>query len=143
MTKQILIVEDDEMLNAGLCYNLETESFCAVPVYDVHSALLKINEQKWDAILLDVNLPDGDGFELGAQIRQKTDTPIIFLTACDLDAQILQGFELGADDYITKPFNVKIVMQRIKAILRRSEKTKEALYTCGNLSVDFESRTAF
>ena len=139
--KSILVVEDDEMLGASLCYNLELEGFKTTLVQSFEEAGKKIEEKSWEMVILDVNLPDGDGFSL-AKIRLKDRTPLIFLTACDLDDDILKGFELGADDYITKPFNIKIVIKRINAVFRRTEVSRKELFICGNLEIDFEKRTA-
>lgn len=140
--KRILVVEDDEMLGAGLCYNLELEGFKTTLVQNFADAAERIETELWDMVILDVNLPDGDGFSLAEKIQRRAKTPLIFLTACDLDDDILKGFELGADDYITKPFNIKIVIKRINAVFRRSEASRKELFVCGNLEIDFEKRTA-
>lgn len=140
--KRILVVEDDEMLGAGLCYNLELEGFKTTLVQNFADAAERIETELWDMVILDVNLPDGDGFSLAEKIQRRAKTPLIFLTACDLDDDILKGFELGADDYITKPFNIKIVIKRINAVFRRTEASRKELFVCGNLEIDFEKRTA-
>lgn len=135
---QILIIEDDEMLNAGLCYHLQAAGFSPTPAGDLKSADELIKSQKWNLILLDVNLPDGNGFSFAEKLHKRDQTPIVFLTAHDLDEDMVLGFECGADDYITKPFNIKVVIQRIKAILRRCESRQATqVYTCGNLVIDF------
>lgn len=141
--KRILVIEDDEMLNAGLCYNLQMEGFEAAPAFGAKTAKKLWKEKSFDLILLDGNLPDGDGFAVSREIRKESKVPIVFLTARDMDEDMIEGFENGADDYITKPFNIKIVIQRIKAILRRCEgdDTVEKVSQCGNLAVDFESHT--
>ena len=117
--KRILVIEDDEMLNAGLCYNLQMEGFEAAPAFGAKTARKLWKEKSLDLILLDGNLPDGDGFAVSREIRKESTVPIVFLPARDMDEDMIAGFENGADDYITKPFNIKIVIQRIKAILRR------------------------
>lgn len=140
--KRILVVEDDEMLNAGLCYNLQMEGLEAAPAYSLKQADALWREMQCSLILLDVNLPDGDGFSFAKEVRKESDVPIVFLTAKDMDEDMIAGFESGADDYITKPFHVKIVMQRIRAILRRCQKKeKEHLIYCGNLEIDLENHT--
>lgn len=139
--KGILIIEDDEMLNAGLCYNLQMEGYEAVPVFDGGGARKLFNEREFDLVLMDVNLPDEDGFSLGRRIREKSSVPIIFLTANDMDEDMIKGFEAGADDYITKPFNIRVVLQRIQAILRRCEGTKLSVMNCGNLEIHFDRQT--
>lgn len=139
--KGILIIEDDEMLNAGLCYNLQMEGYEAVPVFDGGGAWKLFNEREFDLVLMDVNLPDEDGFSLGRRIREKSSVPIIFLTVNDMDEDMIKGFEAGADDYITKPFNIRVVLQRIQAILRRCEGTKLSVMNCGNLEIHFDRQT--
>jgi len=121
---QILIIEDDEMLNAGICYNLQSAGFAPTPAYDLKMASELISKQPFDLILLDVNLPDGDGFTFAKKLRSESAVPIIFLTARNQDSEMVQGFETGADDDIAKPFNMKIVIQRIQAVLRRSAGAK-------------------
>lgn len=137
---KILVVEDDEMLNAGLCYNLNQQGYEAMPVYNYKSAKLQL-EKDWQLIILDVNLPDGNGFELCQYIQSSKKIPVLFLTANDLDEDVIRGFELGADDYITKPFNILVFLQRVKVILRRYDYSKDSTFLCGNLKVDFEKRT--
>lgn len=135
--EQILIIEDDEMLNAGLCYNLQAAGYTPTPAYDLKTARDLLHSRKWDLILLDVNLPDGDGFTFAGQIRRDSDVPVIFLTAQDMDEDMVKGFEAGADDYITKPFNIKVVLQRIRAVLNRCGKAKDAdEVLCGNLRIN-------
>jgi len=137
--KSILIIEDDEILNAGLCYNLNLEGYQTESAYDIATAKKKFAEHEWALCILDVNLPDGDGITYGQGIRKQTKVPIIFLTARDMDEDMIRGFDAGADDYITKPFNVKILMQRVQAILRRCQETDEkVIFRCGNLEIDFD-----
>ena len=126
-----------------MCYNLELDEYQAVPAHDAMTALEKIQNGSFDLIILDVNLPDGDGFELCKKIKAMKDTPVIFLTARDLEADVMAGFDLGADDYITKPFNINIFRKKVAAVLKRSSR-KEAqnLYVCGDLAIDFDKLTA-
>ncbi len=141
--QEILIIEDDELLNDGLCFNLQKAGLRPTPAYNLKQAKEYMDRQDWSLFLLDVNLPDGNGFRFAEEIRRKSPAPIVFLTAQDMDEDMMRGFEAGADDYITKPFNVKIVIQRIQAILRRCEKTEKK--TCcrfGNVEVDFPSMSA-
>lgn len=141
--KRILVVEDDVMLNSGLCYNLEMDGYKAVPVHDAAMSLKKIQNESFDLIVLDVNLPDGDGFEVCKKIKDMQDIPVVFLTARDLEADVMEGFDLGADDYITKPFNINIFRKKVAAILKRSKKpASKSLYVCGDLVIDFDKLTA-
>lgn len=140
---KVLVVEDDIMLNSGLCYNLEFDEYQAVPAHDAATAMEKIKNGSYDLIILDVNLPDGDGFELCKKIRSVQDTPVVFLTARDLEEDVMRGFDLGADDYITKPFNIHILRKKAAAILKRSKRSEnQNLYICRDLAVDFDRLTA-
>lgn len=140
--KKVLVIEDDEMLNAGMYFNIQKEGHEPISVMDLTSAEPYIKNQEIDLILLDVNLPDGNGFDFAKKTSEYNQKPLIFLTAHELDDEVIKGFELGADDYITKPFNLKIAMQRINAVLRRSDGSpKTTIYSCRNLHVDFDTHT--
>ena len=140
--RQIIVVEDDVMLNSGLCYNLELDGYKAIPVHGMAEALEAIKNVVCDLMILDVNLPDGDGFELCRQVRAVQDLPVIFLTARDLEADVMKGFDLGADDYVTKPFNINILRKKVAAVLKRSGKSiNQNQYRCGDLAVDFDKLT--
>ena len=123
MTK-ILIVEDDSALAMGMEYTLKNEGFHVTLAKSVEEALNAIESQAFDLAILDIMLPDGDGYELCEVIRRKSDMPIVFLTACDEEVNVVMGLDMGADDYITKPFRVRELVSRIKAVLRRSERTQ-------------------
>lgn len=101
--KRILVVEDDIMLNSGLCYNLQLDNYEAVPAYNVSSAEENIRDTDFDLIILDINLPEVSGFDFCKIIKSRRDVPVIFLTARDMEEDVMKGFELGAEDYITKP----------------------------------------
>lgn len=138
---QVMVVEDDEILNAGLCYNLQKRNIEPVPAYTVEEAKRLLSGDSYDLVLLDVNLPDGDGFQFAETVITQYDVPFIFLTAHNLEDEVIAGYRLGADDYITKPFHIKIVMEKIQAVLRRcSGKKENTMYSCGNLSVDFANQ---
>lgn len=122
--KKILLVEDDETLAMGIKYALEQEAFLVEVATELEAARKSIGEKDFDLILLDVMLPDGNGFQLCKEIRAYSDLPIIFLTARDEEVNIVMGLELGADDYITKPFKLKELVARIRANLRRVENKK-------------------
>ena len=133
---RILVIEDDQLLNGGLCFNLQNAGYETMPVYALKNAYPVVKSQKFDLMLLDVNLPDGNGFDFAREIQGFNQKPLIFLTAHELDKEVMEGFSAGADDYITKPFNIQI------AVLRRTMgKKEEHLYRCGNLVIDFETRT--
>lgn len=115
----LLIVEDDITIRQGLKFYLEQENFNVMSVEFASDAIKTINNNHIDLILLDVNLPDMDGFELFKEIKKIKDIPIIFLTANDLEVSIVRGLDMGADDYITKPFKARELVSRIKNVLRR------------------------
>lgn len=138
---KVMIIEDDEILNAGLCYNLQKRNIEPFPAHSLAEAKKLLSENSYDLVLLDINLPDGNGFQFAQEIIVHYEIPFIFLTAHNLDDEIIGGYHLGADDYITKPFSIKIVMEKIQAVLRRCGGQKEtALYSCGNLTIDFDNR---
>ena len=135
----VLVVDDEKTLVKALTFNLEKEGFRVEQAYDGEEALNKVFSLKPDIVVLDLMLPKVDGFDVCRQIRKKTDVPIIMLTARGEDIDKVLGLELGADDYLTKPFNSRELVARIKAILRRSifreEETKK-IVQIGNLQVD-------
>lgn len=141
--KHILVVEDDIILNSGICYNLELDRYSVISAHNVTEAWEKINMESFNLIILDVNLPDGDGFELCKKIKAVQDTPVVFLTARDLETDVMEGFDLGADDYITKPFSINIFRRKISAVLKRLGKPADKnLYICDKLVIDFDKFTA-
>ncbi|KAE9634962.1 response regulator [Defluviitalea raffinosedens] len=119
---KILLVEDDRTIASGLEYSLEQEGYNVVICYDVMSGKKALMENQFDLCLLDLSLPDGSGYELCKVAREKWDIPIIFLTACDEEVNVVMGLDMGADDYITKPFRVRELISRIKSVLRRYQK---------------------
>lgn len=143
---KILIVEDDIALSAGLCYQLDTSGYLTVASYSCRKALNLIKDSPFDLAILDVNLPDGSGFDLCRQIKETQPLlPVVFLTANDLERDQMTGFDLGADDYITKPFSTNLLLRRISAVLRRSFRQEEAMdnkFDDGYLCIDFSAMTA-
>ena len=140
--EQILIIEDDDILAEGVRFNLSLAGFSASCVPDLKGAEKALRDGKWDLLLLDVNLPDGDGLAFAAWLRGGvSEISVIFLTAKDMDEDMMRGFAAGADDYITKPFNVQILIQRVKAVLNRyhAGKRKEECLRAGSLEIDLRS----
>lgn len=139
----ILTVEDDDLLSRGIAFAMEKENhkvFSAHTYQQGYSAFLK---EKFDLVLLDINLPDRSGSGLCTQLRQISDIPIIFITANDTEQDMIQGFQQGCDDYIAKPFSLDLLKQRISAVLRRAgkiDKEKDNI-RCGQLSIDFKRMT--
>ena len=121
----ILLVEDDRTLAMGIEYSLKNEGFNVITADTLKKARGNYKNNEINMILLDVTLPDGSGYDLCQEIRTKEDTPIIFLTACDEDVNIVLGLDMGADDYITKPVRVRELIARINAVSRRRGINKE------------------
>lgn len=134
----ILIVEDDVSLNRGIALMLRKECINIHQVYNLREANNIFMNNKLDLILLDINLPDGNGFDFCKNIRLSSNVPIIFLTANDLEIDIVTGFELGCDDYITKPFSLIVLRSRIMAILRRTFAYVETRIIINNMIFDFD-----
>ncbi|ACV64115.1 response regulator receiver protein [Desulfofarcimen acetoxidans DSM 771] len=116
----VIIVEDDHNLNQGLCLALKDQDLQIVPCFDLKSAREQLADSAADLVLLDINLPDGNGLELLHKIKTGSEPiPVILLTANDTEMDVVMGLEHGADDYITKPFSLTILRARVKAQLRR------------------------
>ncbi|MFR7985622.1 MAG: response regulator transcription factor [Clostridia bacterium] len=116
---KILIIEDDKNLNEGISMTLEGPETRTIRAETVAQAKEALKTEPPDLILLDVNLPDGNGFDFCREIRQGSDVPIIFLTANDMELDVVRGLEMGGDDYITKPFSLMILRARVNSVLRR------------------------
>ena len=115
----ILMLEDDPAIAQGLRYSLESEGYTVTHCATVARALEAVDAGRFDLCLLDLTLPDGSGYDVCKAIKAKDDTPVIFLTAFDDEVNVVMGLELGADDYVVKPFDTKEIIARIKAVLRR------------------------
>ena len=146
MSVNILVIEDEPDIRRNLEYNLGREGFNASSVGSLDEANEKLKSKKFDLILLDLMLPDGSGLELCKKIKSNSETeatPVVILTAKDDEVDRVVGFELGADDYVTKPFSVRELILRVKAILKRSDtKTKEVVEVerqFGDLKIDVDS----
>ena len=143
--KRVLVVDDEKLIVKGIRFSLDQEGMKVDCAYDGEEALKLAKENVYDILLLDVMLPKYDGFEVCRQIREYSDVPIIMLTAKGDDMDKILGLEYGADDYITKPFNILEVKARIKAILRRTgrkktEREDDKIIVKGEMKIDCESR---
>ncbi|NLP35370.1 MAG: response regulator transcription factor [Clostridiales bacterium] len=148
MAKRVLVVDDEKLIVKGIRFSLEQDGMEVDCAYDGEEALEAAKKKEYDVILLDVMLPKLSGFEVCQQIREFSSMPIIMLTAKGDDMDKILGLEYGADDYITKPFNILEVKARIKAIMRRASKNKVAneankMVTFGAIKIDSDNRRAY
>ena len=147
MSRKVLVVDDEKLIVKGIRFSLEQDGMDVDCAYDGEEALEMAKEKKYDIILLDLMLPKMDGFEVCQHIREFSDVPIIMLTAKGDDMDKILGLEYGADDYITKPFNILEVKARIKAIIRRSASKEQPevqkTYSYNGLSIDLDSRRGY
>lgn len=145
--EKILVLEDDLALSAGLCFELDSAGYLTVAAYNCQKARQLLSGDRFDLALLDVNLPDGNGFDLCRELKaRQPELPVIFLTANDLEADVLRGFDMGAEDYVTKPFNMQILLRRVEVALRRVGGASAAppadRWSDGWLTLDFSALTA-
>ena len=139
---KILVVDDEKLLVKGMKFNLENEGYQVECAYDGASAVELARSDRFDLIILDVMMPEVDGLEACMRIREFSNVPIIMLTAKSEDADKLMGFECGADDYITKPFNILELKARVRALLRRAEPAGgDQVLRCGCLTVSRDRHT--
>ena len=141
--KKILLIEDNESILKGLKYSLEQENFEVDIAKDVENSKKILDEKKYNLIILDITLPDGNGFELCKYIKENIQTPIIFLTAKDEEQDVVQGFDLGAEDYIIKPFRTRELISRINNVLRRYEEDNCNKIEIGNIVIDLDSARVY
>lgn len=146
--KKVLVVDDEKSIVKGIKFSLEQDDMQVDVAYDGEEALSKAKQNSYDMILLDIMLPGFTGLEVCQMIREFSDVPIIMLTAKGEDMDKILGLEYGADDYITKPFNILEVKARIKAILRRNtksskEKTETTMIEKRGLKIDYDSRRVY
>lgn len=139
--KTILIVEDNEAIIKGLKYLLEQEQFQVIACKSIEETMNIIGKQDIDLVVLDITLPDGSGYELCEYIKKYTNTPIIFLTAREEEQDVVKGLDMGAEDYIIKPFRNKELVSRINNVLRRFN-TESNKITYKNIQINLEEKTA-
>ena len=141
---RILVVEDDQLLNKTLSYNLSAVGYSVDGAMSKAVAIRFLEKQDYDLIVLDVNLPDGNGFDICREVKERRpDIAVIFLTANDMESDMLKGFELGADDYVTKPFPISVFQKKVSALLNRiSVQSGGDFYDDGNLYIHFSELSA-
>lgn len=134
---RILLIEDDKALNRGIVLALKTAENTIEGCYSLADAIICIEKNDYDLVILDVNLPDGNGLDFLTELKQKSITPIILLTANDLETDIVAGLELGADDYITKPFSLMVLRARVNNQLRKLQ-SGDLVYRDRRFNFDFK-----
>ena len=134
-SNSILLVEDDASIAQPLCELLRSEGYQVTVAGGQQAAYAAISSQRFDLLLIDISLPDGSGYAVCTAARNSYPTAVIFFTASDDEASVVTGLDLGADDYITKPFRAKELLSRVKSVLRRSGKS-QAVFEVGDLVVD-------
>ena len=138
----ILIIEDDRVLNLGMQECLKEFGYKVMGAQTGERAVKIVSEECIDLAVLDVNLPDMDGFQICKKIKNIRDVPIVFLTVRDEEQDIVAGFDMGAEDYITKPFNITVLQKKIAVILKRCKTQNANQYIINKLSVDFDKKKA-
>ena len=141
--QKIMVVEDDRKLNRAVCYALEKDGYGVVSSYCIEEAKAVWLQGGVELILLDVNLPDGSGYEFCRWLKEQYNTPIIFLTVRDAVGDITKGLDMGADDYVTKSFHIAVLESRIEAVLRRVPEENGEMLSCAGISLDREKMQAF
>ncbi len=144
MEAQILIVDDDELIRRSVKYRLEREGYTVTTVDSSNDALTFARRDRPDLVLLDIGLPDGDGLDVARVLQREMNVPIVFLTGRRQESDIVVGLELGAEDYITKPFGMQELLARIRVVLRRTARAAVApsdeRLAVGNVTLDPKSR---
>lgn len=143
--KTILLVEDNETIVMGLKYSLEQEGFKVISALNMSESKKILGQEEINLVLLDIGLPDGNGFDICKEIKQKQDIPVIFLTAQDEETSVVLGLDLGADDYIVKPFRTRELISRINSVLRRYGKKEESsnIIQYKNIKIDINKAVVF
>ena len=133
--KHILLLEDDENLNNGISLKLRKEGYQVSSAYTFREAKDLFDRENIDLVISDITLPDGNGLNFGKIVREKSNAVLIYLTAMDQEIDIVNGYDTGADDYITKPFSVNILTSKVNAFMRRLGDKEEGVYVSGDIEV--------
>lgn len=135
--KTILLLEDDENLNKGIALRLQREGYEVFQAFTVTQARELFREKEISLIISDISLPDGDGISFCREIRKTSNVYLIFLTALNQEVDIVNGYDYGADDYITKPFSLMILLSKVNALMRRVEKKDSYRLRSGGICLDY------
>lgn len=133
--KQILLLEDDENLNRGISLKLSKEGYQVLSAYTIQEAYTFFEREEVNLVISDITLPDGNGLDFGRAVRERSDVLFIYLTAMDQEIDIVNGYDTGADDYITKPFSVNILISKVNALMRRLKSKDMGLLVSGDIEV--------
>ncbi|MDY4000515.1 MAG: response regulator transcription factor [Blautia sp.] len=133
--KKILLLEDDESLNRGISLKLTKEGYQVLSAYTIREAECLLDKEMVDLVISDITLPDGNGLDFGRAVRERSDVHLIYLTAMDQEIDIVNGYDTGADDYITKPFSVNILISKVNAFMRRISEKGEGILLSGEIEV--------
>lgn len=140
--ERVLIIEDDKIINRGVAFALKKEGYEVISAYSKTEGKQEILNNKIDFLLLDINLPDGNGVDLCKEIRENVDFPIVFFTANDTEEDMVKGFECGADDYLAKPFSIEVLKYKVNAMLKRKTTVNKNKFEYNNLIIDFDRMSA-
>ena len=140
--KRILLLEDDMMIASGLVYALTNEGYEVVHCKDVCSAIENVKKEIFQLAILDMQLPDGTGFDVSAKLKD-TGTPVIFLTIVDEETNIVRAFEEGADDYVVKPFRIRELLARVKRTMQKQDSSKQEVITLGQIRIHTDAGKVF
>lgn len=140
---KIMIVEDDKALSSGIALALKSSDIEIFQCYDLKSAKSKLSAEYFDLFIFDINLPDGSGLDLLSDVKQKYNLPVILLTANDMETDVVNGLEMGANDYITKPFSLAILRARVNAQLRKQNISHRNLFEQDGFLFDFDKMEFF
>ncbi len=133
--KTILLLEDDESLNRGISLKLSKEGYQVISAYTIFEAKTLLEREKVNLVISDITLPDGDGLDFGKYVRDRSSAILIYLTAMDQEIDIVNGYDSGADDYITKPFSVNVLISKVNAFMRRLEEKEQGVFVSGEFEV--------
>ncbi|MEG1255552.1 response regulator transcription factor [Clostridium sp.] len=139
----ILIIEDDKNLNKGVSFALKKDGHNIISAYTKEEGKNLILNNEIDFLLLDINLPDGNGLDLCKEIRKKANFPIVFFTSRDTEEDMVKGFETGCDDYLSKPFSIEVLKYKINAMLKRNTEMNKEIFKYKDLTIDFHRMTVY
>lgn len=141
--KTILLLEDDQNLNQGITFKLEKEGYHVLSAFGVTEAMNRFTANKVDLIISDIMLEDGNGLEFCTAIRKRSNVYMIFLTAMDTEIDMVRAYDIGADDYVTKPFSLMVLVSKVHACMRRLEKVHRTQISSGGIRISYEEMKAY